>query len=133
MRMERCVMKLPALVALLLGLVGCGTTADVMRLDDTSRAPTSASRVAVLVSEPSRPYSTIAVVEVSDQGWGLPLEQLKQEMQKQAAALGGDAVIVGIGSANSGAAFVPIGNMYYAIDQTEKKLTGKVIVYSVRQ
>jgi hypothetical protein len=126
-------MKCLALVALLLAIAGCGTTADVMRLDDTARAPTSVSKVAVLVSEPSRSYSAIAMVEVSDQGWGLSLEELKQEMLKQAAALGGDAVIVGIGSSKSGAAFVPIGNMYYAIDQTEKKLTGKVIVYSVRQ
>jgi hypothetical protein len=70
---------------------------------------------------------------VSDQGWGLSLEELKQEMLKQAAALGGDAVIVGISSSKSGAAFVPIGNMYYAIDQTEKKLTGKVIIYLLRQ
>ena len=126
-------MRCLALMALLITIVGCGATADVMRLDDTSRAPTSVSRVAVLVSEPSRPYSAIAMVEVSDQGWGLTLEELKQEMLKQAAALGGDAVIVGIGSSKSGAAFVPIGNMYYAIDQTERKLTGKVIVYSAHQ
>jgi hypothetical protein len=126
-------MKRLALVALVLAIAGCGATADVMRLDDTARAPTAASKVSVLVSEPARPYSAIAMVEVSDQGWGLSLEELKREMLMQAAALGGDAVIVGIGSSKSGAAFVPIGNMYYAIDQTEKKLTGKVIVYSVRQ
>jgi hypothetical protein len=126
-------MKRLALVALVLAIAGCGATADVMRLDDTARAPTAASKVSVLVSEPARPYSAIAMVEVSDQGWGLSLEELKQEMLMQAAALGGDAVIVGITSSKSGAAFVPIGNMYYAIDQTEKKLTGKVIVYSVRQ
>lgn len=125
-------MRCLALVAVLLAVAGCGATADVMRLDDASRPPTTVSRVAVLVSEPSRPYSAIAMVEVSDEGWGLSLEELKQEMLKQAAALGGDAVIVGIGSSKSGAAFVPIGNMYYAIDQTEKKLSGKVIVYSTR-
>lgn len=123
-------MRFLVLIALLLAFAGCGTTSDVMRLDNKSRAPNSISEISVLVSEPSRPYSTIAIVEVSDQGWELSLEELKQEMLKQAAALGGDAVIVGIGSTSSGAVFVPIGNMYYAVDQTEKKLIGKVIVYS---
>ena len=123
-------MRGAALLMLVLAIVGCTTTSDVMRLDETARAPTPLSDVAVLVEDPSRPYSVIAMVEVSDQGWNLSLEELKQSMLKEAAALGGDAVIVGVSSSQSGTAFVPIGNMYYGVDQVEKKLLGKVVVYT---
>ena len=123
-------MRCLAPLMLVLATVGCKATADVMRLDNTARAPTPLSDVAVLVEEPSRPYSVIAMVEVSDQGWGLSLEELKQSMLRQAAALGGDAVIFGMSTSQSGTAFVPIGNMYYGVDQVEKKLTGKVVVYT---
>jgi hypothetical protein len=123
-------MKYAVLGLFVLVLVGCTATSDVMRLDDTAREPVKESDVAVLVEEPARAYSVIAMVEVSDQGWDLSLEELKQSMVKEAAALGGDAVIVGMGSSQSGTAFVPIGNMYYGVDQVEKKLVGKVVVYT---
>jgi hypothetical protein len=123
-------MRCLTLLMLLLGTVGCTTTSDVMRIDNTPRAPTPLSDVAVLVEEPSRPYSVIAVVVVSDQGWDLSLEELKQSMLRQAAALGGEAVIVGMSTSQSGTVFVPIGNMYYGVDQAEKRLIGKVIVYT---
>jgi hypothetical protein len=126
-------MKCLAVVMFLLAMVGCTTTSDVMRLDDNTRAPTLLSDVAVLVEEPSRPYSVIAMVEVSDQGWDLSLEELKQSMLEQAAALGGDAVIVGMNTTQSGTALVPIGNMYFGVDQVEKQLIGKVVVYADRQ
>lgn len=123
-------MRCLVLFVLVLATVGCTTAADVMRLDNTDRTPTLLSEVTVLVEQPSRPYSVIAMVEVSDQGWDLSLEELKQSMLNEAAALGGDAVIVGTSTSKSGAAFVPIGNMYYGVDEVEKKLLGKVIVYT---
>jgi hypothetical protein len=58
----------------------------------------------------------IAIVEVSDQGWGLGLEELKQSMLRETAALGGNAVIVGTATSRTGTAFVPIGDMYYGVD-----------------
>ena len=64
-------MRCLLLLMLVLATVGCTTSSDVMRLDDTARAPTPLSDVTVLVEEPSRPYSVIAMVEVSDQGWDL--------------------------------------------------------------
>ena len=123
-------MKYAMLVVLVLSIVGCAATSDVMRLDDTTRAPTPLSDIDVLVEAPSRPYLVIAMVEVSDQGWGLGLEELKQSMLQQVSDLGGDAVIVGLSSSQSGTAFVPIGNMYYGVNQVEKKLLGKVVVYT---
>jgi len=126
-------MRFMALLMSFLSIVACTTTSDVMRLDNSVRTPTPLSDVAVLVEEPPQSYSVIAMVEVSDQGWDLRLEELKQSMLKEAAALGGDAVIVGISTSQSGTAFVPIGNMYYGVDQVEKKLTGKVIVFKGEQ
>ena len=123
-------MKFAMLVILVLSIVGCAATSDVMRLDDTARAPTPLSDVDILIEEPSRPYSVIAMVEVTDQGWDLGLEALKQSMLQQVSDLGGDAVIVGMGSSQSGTALFPIGNMYYGVDQVEKKLLGKVVVYT---
>ncbi len=123
-------MRCLALLLLVLATVGCTTTSDVKRLDNTARASTLQSDVVVLVEEPSRPYSVIAMVEVSDQGWGLSLEALKQRMQREAAALGGDAVIIGTEASLSGTDFVPIGNTVFGVDQVEKKLIGKVVVYT---
>jgi hypothetical protein len=123
-------MRCLALFALVLATVGCTTTSDVTRLDNSVRAPTAQSDVAVLVEEPSRPYSVIAMVEVSDQGWDFSLEDLKQTMLKEAAALGGDAVIVGTDTSLSGTDFVPIGNTVFGVGEVEKKLIGKVVVYT---
>jgi len=123
-------MRCLALLVLVLAAVGCTTTSDVKRLDNTARAPALQSDVAVLVEEPSRPYSVIAKVEVSDQGWGLSFEDLKQKMQREAAAIGGDAVIIGTEATLSGTDFVPIGDTVFGIDDVEKKLIGKVIVYT---
>ena len=123
-------MRRLALLVLVLATVGCTTTSDVKRLDNTARAPTLQSDVAVLVEEPSRPYSVIAKVEVSDQGWGLSFEDLKQKMQREAAAIGGDAVIIGTEATLSGTDFVPIGDTVFGVDDVEKKLIGKVIVYT---
>ena len=124
----RCLALL--LLVLVLATVGCTTTSDVKLLDATVRAPTLQSDVAVLVEEPSRPHSVIATVEVSDQGWGLSFEDLKQKMQREAAAIGGEAVIIGTEATLSGTDFVPIGDTVFGVDDVEKKLIGKVIVYT---
>lgn len=124
-------MRVQALLLVVLAIVGCTTTSDVMRLDETARAPTPLSDVVLLVEEPLRSYSVIAMVEASDQGWDLSLEKLKRTILKEAAALGGEAVILGTSSSPSGTDFVPIGRkMDYGFDQVEKKLLGKVIVYT---
>ena len=120
--------KLVVLVCLS-SLLGCAT-ADVMRVDDTRRPPTRPSDIKVFVEEPTRPYTTVAVVQASDQGWGLSLEALKQKMVEKAAALGGEAVILGQQSTQSGGTyFIPIGTMLYGTNIPEKHLAGKVIVF----
>lgn len=121
-------MRSSLLVLFFLGLSACAPTSDVMRTDGISRAPISESLVQVYLDEPEFIYTTIGIVKVSDQGWDRSLEELKQIVVKEAAQLGGDGVVVGIQSQSAGTAFVPIGNMLYAVDSQEKVLVGKVIL-----
>lgn len=119
------------LASLLCVLLLACATADVMHLEQQPRAPMRLSDVRVLLDEPSQPYKAIAIVEASDQGWGLGLDALKTKMVEEAAALGGDAVILGQRSNQSGGTyFMPIGSAVYGIDIPVKKLAGKVIVFT---
>ena len=75
----------------------------------------------------------MAIVQASDQGWGLSLEVLKRKMVERAAALGGDAVILGQQSAQPGGPyFTPMGATLYTTNVQEKYLAGKVIVFATR-
>jgi hypothetical protein len=110
--------------------LGCATT-DVMRTDDSRRPPTNKADVKVFLEEPSGPYTTVAIVQASDQGWGLSLEVLKRKMVERAAALGGDAVILGHQSGQPGGPyFMPAGATLYSTSVQEKQLAGKVIVFA---
>jgi hypothetical protein len=113
-------------------LLACAS-ADVLVLDPTARPARLPDSVTVLLEEPARSYQAIALIEVSDQSWGLSLESLAKKMRTEAAKLGGDAVIIGSQSTESGAVIVPIGNMWYAGATEEKKLVGKVIVFTAPQ
>ena len=108
-------------------LVTACASAQVMRVDSTQRPPTNPDSVRVFLEEPDRPYDSIALVEVSDQGWGLSLETLRTKLAQEAAKLGGQAVIIGRHTSEAGAVIVPIGNTWYA--GSTSKLVGKVIVF----
>ncbi len=123
-------MRVLPLLALVFTLGGCAATSDVMRLDESTRIPSEPSQVTVLLDEPARDYTIIAMIEVSDQGWGLSLDELKQSMVDEVAALGRDAVIVGTTTSQSDTVLMPVGNMYYGVNSTEKKLIGKVVVFA---
>lgn len=120
-----------ALIAAVL-VTGCAST-DVLVLDPVPRPATHPDSVAVLLEEPQQPYRPIALIEASDQGWGMSLESLAKKMRTEAAKRGGAAVIVGTQTSESGALIVPIGNMWYAGTFDEKKLVGKVIVFVASQ
>ena len=109
-------------------LIGCAKV-DVLVLDPLPRTATHPDSVAVLVEEPKQPYLPIALIEVSDQSWGMSLESLAKKMRNEAAKRGGDAVIIGTQTTEGGAVIVPIGTMSYAAPIEEKKLVGKVIVF----
>ena len=102
-----------------------------MHLEQQPRKPTRLSDIQVFLDEPTRPYKAIAMVQASDQGWGLSLDTLKTKMVEKAAALGGDAVILGQQSSQSaGTYFMPIGNALYGMNLPEKKMAGKIIVFT---
>jgi len=83
------------------------------------------------VEDPERPYKVIAMIEVSDEGWDFYLEELKDRMVIETAALGGDAVIIGIESRDSGTIFTPMGaGGFIGTNLKEKRILGKVIVYT---
>jgi len=81
-------------VLLLVLFTACGPGIDTLRLDPAPRPERPASEIRVLVDEPHRPFTSIALVEA--QGGNFPtLERLTRRLQEEAALLGGDAIIVG--------------------------------------
>jgi hypothetical protein len=119
-----------ALSPLVFGLLFACAKADVLVLDPIPRPATLADSVVVFLAEPAQSYVAIALLEVTDQSWGLSLESLARKMRTEAAKVGGHAVIIGRQSTESGTVIVPIGNMWYAGAMEEKKLVGKVIVFT---
>jgi hypothetical protein len=113
----------------MLMLAACAK-ADVLMLDPVPRPRMSVDSVQVFVEEPAKLYRAIAVIEVSDQSWGLSLAKLTDKLKADAAKMGGEAVILGSQSTQSGAVIVPIGDVLYASATTERKLVGKVIVFT---
>lgn len=114
---------------LFVALLMCCASADVMHLDNITRSPKDPSKVQILLDEPKQSYIAIAIVEASDEGWGLSLDEIKNKLIKEAANLGGDAVIIGRESKDAGTVFMPAGKTFFAAPIEKKKLVGKVIVF----
>ena len=106
-------------------LTAACASAKVMRVDSVQRPATDPDSVRVFLDEPDRPYTSIALIEVSDEGWGLSLDALRTKAAKEAAKLGGQGVI--LGRQTGDAVVVPIGNTWYPVETS--KLIGKVIVF----
>jgi hypothetical protein len=116
--------------ALLTAALLCScVSAEVLRLDSTVRPATDTMAVELFLEEPTREYVAIALINVTDQGWGMRLEDLRKRLVSEAAKLGGDAVILSHQENATGAVLVPVGQMWMAGSITEKKLVGKVITY----
>ena len=114
----------------LIALVSACASAQVMRVDTVQRLTTSPDSIRVFLEEPNKPYDAIALIEISDRGWGLSLETLKTRLAKEAAKLGGHGVIIGRHTSESdGALIIPVGDGFYAGGVETSKLAGKVIVF----
>jgi hypothetical protein len=120
--------RLVQLAPFLLLLASCAS-ASILKIDAAVLPPRDPSTVQVLLDEPARKYRTVALVEVSDDGWGLGLEALKKKLTAEAGKLGGDAVVISRQSRTSGAVIMPVGNTYWAAPNPEEKLVGRVIVF----
>ena len=54
---------------------------------------------------------------------------MSNRLAKEAAKLGGDAVIITRQSAESGSALIPVGSSFVTVPTDDSRLVGKVIVY----
>jgi hypothetical protein len=90
------------LMTAVLGLFGCGGVSATTRMypDAPTFAPTDASAVEVLRSEPSIPYVRLGEVTLSLQG-NPSQDALSKAMQKQAAQMGATAVVLVFDGSNS--------------------------------
>ena len=109
-------------LAFVLGTIGCSTRADVMRLDPTLRPQTRPDSVQLIAQEPQQRYTVIALVSVRSDPVRGSQDGARRRLLKEAARLGGDAVLLGAGSLTR----VGTGGEYGG---SQLLLTGKVIVF----
>jgi hypothetical protein len=98
---------------------------DVHRIDSQLRPQRPPDAVEVLTEAPEEPYTTIAVVEASTGAVFRGFEDLRRRIIAEAARLGGDAVIIGEESKESGVLLTGTAQIH----TEEKKLSGRVIVF----
>ena len=55
---------------------------------------------------------------------------MSKRLAKEAAKLGGDAVIITRQSGESGSVLIPVGSSFVTVPTDDSRLVGKVIVYS---
>lgn len=104
-------------IAVMFGLSAC-TSADILRLDSTPRPETSPQSIQMIGQEPTRPYAVVAIVSARGEGTSLP--KIQQRLVREAAKLGGHAILF------DSASLTRIGG-----DDTERQqITGKVIVFT---
>jgi len=109
-------------LAVVLGTVGC-THAEVLRLDSMLRPQTSPDSVRLIAQEPQQPYTVVALLSVRSDGvWLFGSGDARKRLLKEAARLGGDAVLLGTGSLTT----VSTGGEYGG---TFRQVSGKVIVF----
>jgi hypothetical protein len=108
-------------LAFVFGTIGC-TRADVLRLDQTLRPRTHPDSVRLIAQEPQQPYTVIALLSVRVDPFLGSQDDGRKRLLKEAARLGGDAVLLGAGSLTR----VGTGGEYGG---SQLLLTGKVIVF----
>lgn len=120
-------MRRGLLISLGLLAIGC-VSLKVQRLDEVVRPVQPPESVVVLLEEPERPYTVIAVVESSYDGALKGFDDLRQKMVAEAAELGGDALLLGPEAKKTGVIFVA-APVFTPIFFDKKTLTGEVIEF----
>ncbi|MEG0969059.1 MAG: hypothetical protein RSG92_27215 [Pseudomonas sp.] len=121
------------LATLLLAIAGCSSidARTTEYVGAPHAAPTSASNVEVLRSEPTRPHARLGevVVDASVEP-APPISEVEQKLREQAASIGGDAVVVVYDRIQPLSAYVS-GPLWSRDIQTieGRKLKGIVIKY----
>jgi hypothetical protein len=101
-------------LSVLLGALAC-TTVDILMLDTSLRPQTSPQSIRLIAQEPTRPFAVVAIVSAHGD-----METARQRLIKEAARLGGHAVLLD----NSSLTRIPDR------ESTEQQITGKVIVFT---
>lgn len=109
----------------LVPLLGCASS-QVMRSDTVPRRQKSPDQVVFLVQKPDKPFKVIAVVKVSDQGWGM---DTSNRLRQEAAKLGGDAVILTGASQATSAGAAYSGGVFAGVMVPVKDQGAQVIVF----
>ena len=109
----------------LLMLIGCASS-QVMRTDTIVRPQKSPDQVMFLTQQPDKPFKVIALVKVSDQGWGV---DTSKRLRQEAAKLGGDAVLLTGASQSTSAGASYAGGVATAVVVPVKDQTAHVIVF----
>jgi hypothetical protein len=82
---------------LALAVAGCSTIkSDILRLEPAPRPETSPAEVLVLAAEPAEPYTVIALITVREDPFFFrrSVEALRDRLRREAARLGGHAVLL---------------------------------------
>ena len=121
-------MLLPRILpfAAVLAAVACATNADVLQLDPTPRPPTNPESMQLIGQEPKRPYVVIGIVSAQPGeifALGTDFDHVRNRLIKEAARLGGNAILFEGGSLTR----VGVGGEYGG---TMLQLSGKIIVYT---
>jgi hypothetical protein len=111
-------------VCLCLLAAACVST-NVRQLDHALRPARAPDSVSVLAEAPQQPYTVIAVIESRGESVFDSFEDLRMALRTEAAALGGDAVI--LGQEHTDERFILTGTAM--IKSERKKLTGTVVVF----
>lgn len=117
-------MRMWLAVSVSLVAAGCVST-SVNRLDPVARPALSPDAVTVLLEEPERPHTVIAILQSTGKSVFDSYADLRKEMVLEAAKLGGEALIIGPESTDSEFIFTGVA----MIRSDRKRLTGQVIVF----
>ena len=114
-------------LAVSIGILAAGCVhTSVQRLDQSVRPATAPDSVTVLLERPQRPHTVIATIAAMGESAFDSYGDLRRALLADAAALGGDAVVLGQETTKTD--FILTGTAM--IESDRKRLTGDVIVFN---
>jgi hypothetical protein len=109
-------------------LSACATRISVTHLDEFRWRPANKLPRIYTSKEAVRfPYVELALITVDDQGWEFKESDLIEDIQKKAAEIGAEGVILTEKNANSKIAGIYSGGMYVPVSSTQTTLSAIAI------
>lgn len=121
------------IVFLLLLLSACAPTVEVTPLGalPTTRSVGTTAEVFTSSEAVTRPYREVALITVSDNGWGYSEGELLTLLLERANEIGAEGVIVlGQETRSTGGTFIPSGNTLTYYEGNERIVRGSAFIYS---